>query len=158
MKNLKIKTGKLLLIGIGNCGRKDDGLGWKFTDYVSSLNIQTVDCEFRYQLQVEDALLVSQYDKVIFVDASHVELSNGFDWTSCKPASHYYFSSHIQTPETILYMAKELYHSSPEAYILAITGDDWGLGSSLSQKADENLKKAMSFFDHKFSTAVQETS
>ena len=158
MKNIKIKKGKLLLIGIGNSGRKDDGLGWKFADYVNSLNLQDVDCEFRYQLQVEDALLVSHYDKVIFVDASHAKLSNGFQWRSCKPVSHYYFSSHIQKPETVLYLAKELYRSIPEAYILGIAGNDWGLGPGLSQKAEANLKRAMSFFDHKFSISSPEIS
>ena len=65
MKKLKGKKQGTLLLAIGNCGREDDGLGWKFADYFQDMNIDTVAIEYRYQLQVEDAELISDYATVI---------------------------------------------------------------------------------------------
>lgn len=153
MKNIKTDPKRILLVGIGNSGRKDDGLGWKFTELASSTDLPSLDVEYRYQLQVEDVLLICRYDKVIFADASHGKYRNGFEMKSCIAAQHYFFSSHLQTPETILYLAKELYHETPEAYTLAIEGQDWGLGTGLSHAARLNLDNAFCYFkNHCFST------
>ncbi len=154
MKNLKTEKPAILLVGIGNSGRKDDGLGWKFTDIAFRLGLPALDCEFRYQLQIEDALLLYRYDKVVFADASHTELKEGFEIKPCTPASHYFYSSHMQSPETILYLAKELYNKIPEAYTLAIAGYNWGLGTSLSKRAENNLRKAVVFFEKDFLPVV----
>ena len=53
-----------LLIGIGNSGRQDDGLGWAFLDAVCSQPDLKAQCEYRYQLQIEDAELVSRFERV----------------------------------------------------------------------------------------------
>jgi hydrogenase maturation protease len=158
MKNSKAERAGTLLVGIGNSGRKDDGLGWKFAGLVSGSGKTLIDCEYRYQLQVEDVLTVSRYDKVIFVDATHDEPKDGFELKPCRAAEHYFYSSHMQSPETILYLAKELYNKEPEAFILAITGKQWGLGTSLSPEAERNLQKAWSFFEKKLFRGVRITA
>ena len=79
MKNIKTDKADILLIAIGNSGRRDDGLGWEFADKVSRSCGSLIDCEYRYQLQIEDAVMVSRYDTVIFADASHTELKEGFE-------------------------------------------------------------------------------
>ena len=43
---------KILLLGIGNNGRSDDALGWKFVEEFTSRQ-ELFDVEYRYQLQVE---------------------------------------------------------------------------------------------------------
>ena len=63
------KSDKTIVIGIGNNGRQDDGLGWMFLDFLDEQNAN-IDLEYRYQLQIEDADLISNYDTVIFVDAT----------------------------------------------------------------------------------------
>ena len=150
MKNLKTNANRILLIGIGNSGRKDDGLGWIFTELVNGLKLPSLDVEFRYQLQIEDVLLIGRYDKIIFADASHGTLQDGFELKPCIAAQHYFFSSHLQSPETVLYLAKELYNKTPDAYTLAIEGKDWGLGTNLSKEAKINLHTAISFFEKDF--------
>jgi len=150
MRNIKTDPNSILLIGIGNCGRKDDGLGWKFTELVHLMDVPSLDVEYRYQLQVEDVLLICQYDKIIFADASHDKLEEGFELLPCQAAQHYFFSSHLQTPETILYLAKELYNKTPRAYTLAIQGKNWGIGTNISKGATLNLHKAISFFEKQF--------
>jgi len=158
MKNLKTDSNRILLIGIGNSGRGDDGLGWKFSDYFkeqTNNSSNPFDIEYRYQLQIEDTVLISKYDIVLFADASHIELANGFEIKPCTPASHYYYSSHMQSPETILYLANELYNKFPEAYTIAITGHLWGLKTSLSKEAEKNLNSAIAFFNKDFLPVIQ---
>ncbi len=148
-------SNKILIIGIGNCGRGDDGLGWKFTDMLKRYKFDFLDYEYRYQLQVEDTLLVSQYNKIIFADASHKVLENGFEVKPCTPANHYFFSSHIQSAETILYLANDLYNKQPAAYTIAISGCHWQLKTSLSKEAKKNLQSAFTFFLNSFLPTIQ---
>ena len=89
---------KMLLIGIGNTGRGDDGLGWEFVERINDLGYDFLDYEYRYQLQVEDAELIARYDIVVFADASHQELDGGFELRRCISASHSYFTTHAQSP------------------------------------------------------------
>lgn len=146
MKDSKTDSTKILIIGIGNSGRGDDGLGWKFAGLVESTGYHFINCEYRYQLQIEDAALIGPYDLVFFVDASHTMLKNGFEVLPCTATSHYYFSSHVQSPETILYLASDLYNKIPKAYTIAIAGYHWDLKTSMSREADNNLQSAFTFF------------
>ena len=160
MKDLKtnptaIGSNKVLFIGIGNCGRGDDGLGWEFTDRLKRYDCHFLDYEYRYQLQIEDTVLIARYDTVIFADASRAELEHGFEIEKCSAANHYFFSSHIQSPETILYLANDLYNKQPEAYTVAIAGNYWELETSLSKIAEENLQSAFTFFTKDFLPTIQ---
>jgi len=150
MKNLKTDSNRILLIGIGNSGRGDDGLGWVFTEHIGQNEYHFIDREYRYQLQIEDSALICEYDTVIFADASHTELKAGFEIRPCTAASHYFFSSHIQSPETILYLANSLYGKYPDTYTMAISGNDWELKTSLSLTAEKNLHLALDFFNAEF--------
>lgn len=146
MKNTNTTEKKLLLIGIGNSGRSDDGLGWAFLDRLQETGLPDADFEYRYQLQVEDAALIAGYEQVIFVDATQESLEEGFAMRPCQAAGHYFFSSHTQAPETILYLAGELYQRQPEAQTLAIVGRDWELRNELSETARFNLNRALEWF------------
>ncbi|RLD75788.1 MAG: Ni/Fe hydrogenase, partial [Bacteroidetes bacterium] len=64
-----MKKNKTIVFGIGNIGRQDDGLGWLFLDHLKEKQFNHLDLEYRYQLQIEDAELICNYDTVIFVDA-----------------------------------------------------------------------------------------
>ncbi len=156
MKDVKTDSNNILLIGIGNSGRGDDGLGWKFTDMLKRYDGSLMDYEYRYQLQIEDSFLISKYATVIFADASHEVLENGFEVKSCTPANHYFFSSHIQSPETILYLVDDLYNKQPAAYTMAISGLYWELKTSLSKEAKRNLQSAIVFFMEGFLPGIQQ--
>lgn len=145
MKNLKLKS-NTLIIGIGNSGRRDDGLGWAFVNEIQSRMPDDFDYEWRYQLQVEDSELICNYKRVIFVDATTEELHSGFSFSKCELAEHYYFSSHAQNPETVVYLAATLYDAQPDAYMMAICGVEWELKEGLSESAITHLNKAISHF------------
>ncbi|HMO33008.1 MAG TPA: hydrogenase maturation protease [Lacibacter sp.] len=143
-------TNGLLLIGIGNTARGDDGLGWALADAVDALRLPGVTVEYRYQLQVEDALLLQQYPRVIFADASHDPVPDGAALLPCDAAAHYFFSSHHQSPATILYLAETLYGVRPQAWVLAMGAEGWELGAGLSERAQENLTKALELMREQF--------
>ena len=147
MKNIS----KTLLFGIGNCGREDDGLGWAFIDRIKPKLPNNCDYEYRYQLQIEDAELIGEFDNVVFIDASRKELENGYSWDTCQGSNTHSFSTHALLPETILYLSEHLYQHSPRAFVLGIQGHKWELKNGLTKKAKENLQKAYTYFTEQLS-------
>lgn len=138
-----------LLIGIGNSGRQDDGLGWAFVETIEKSGIFNGEMQLRYQLQIEDADLACQFERVVFVDAFEGGLPSGFEWKKCLPAKEFAFSTHELAPATILYLCGDLYDKIPNAHLLMIEGVDWGMEIGLSEKAKGNLAEALKFFEEK---------
>lgn len=138
----------ILLIGIGNISRGDDGIGWLFADDIELCYGQIITVEKEFQLVVEDALKITGYDMVVFVDASKNELDNGFDFRKItmpemiKTA----FTSHAQSPLNIFFLASDLFQYRQEAYIMEIGGKEWGLGKGISEYANQNLQRGLAFF------------
>jgi hydrogenase maturation protease len=137
-----------LLIGIGNISRGDDGIGWLFADDIESNFGHTISVEKEFQLVVEDALKIIEFDTVVFVDASENKLSDGFEFKKIKTPQviKTEFTSHAQTPENIIYLASDLFQIENDVYVLEISGQDWELGNGLSAYGRTNLNKAMAFF------------
>ncbi|PTM10953.1 MAG: Ni/Fe hydrogenase [Bacteroidetes bacterium] len=148
MNAAKMATRQLLL-GIGNSGRADDGLGWAFAEAFSG-QTDLFAVELRYQLQIEDALLISTYQRVVIVDASVTVYDQGYSWSRCQPRRTDAFTTHQLAPATVVYLAQELYQCTPEVYVLAISGVDWELRTGLSPTAERNLAKARAFFGEKW--------
>ena len=135
-----------VLFGIGNNGRSDDGLGWAFLDAVQQRPGFEGSAEYRYQLQVEDALLASRMKQVIFVDSSRTELPDGFRWKPCTAAEDFEFTTHVLPPRAIMHYCHELYGKQPRAHILEIQGYCWDLQLGMSDAAKANLAAALAFF------------
>jgi len=135
-----------LLIGIGNSGRCDDGLGWAFLDRVHKETAFPGRAEYRYQLQVEDAALVSGAARVVFVDSCTDVVPQGFRWQVCEPSPRFEFTTHALTPQAIMYLCRALYGKAPRAYLLLICGTSWKLRTGLSPEAGRCLDQALSFF------------
>lgn len=148
--NIMIK--KTILFGIGNYGREDDALGWIFLDKIAKDLPDNYDVEYRYQMQVEDAEIAQNYDRVIFIDAHMGIFKKGYTWEKCvqKPSDSY--TSHELNPETIMYLTNTIYNKQPKAYILGITGKSYELTIGLTNTAEENLTKALRFFKKKLLT------
>lgn len=139
---------KLLIIGIGNCSRQDDGLGWAFLDAVTKMKIDGAKVLYRYQLNIEDAELISNADMVIFIDAYNGYLEEGFSFESCNPHDSFEFTTHALNPGVVLSLCHTLYQSKPEAYILKIMGVAWTLKDGLTQDGKKNLLLAISHFEN----------
>ena len=135
-------SGRVLVLGIGNPGRRDDGLGPHLVERLRALSLTGVMADANYQLQIEDALTVAPFDRVVFVDAARSGVRT-FRLVALKPRAEIAFTTHALSPRSVLALARELYGKSPAAHLLAIRGFDFRLGEGLSDKAAGNLEAAL---------------
>jgi len=136
---------KILVIGYGNPGRLDDGLGPAFADAIESKNISGVTVDSDYQLTVEDSSSVSIHDIVIFADAS-VNGKEPFFLKKITPKKDISFTTHSIDPESVLGLAYDLFNAKTIGYVLGIRGYDFNeFGMVLSKKAKNNLAKAVEY-------------
>jgi hydrogenase maturation protease len=153
---------KILLIGYGNPGRLDDGLGPALAEAVASLAIPAVTVESDYQLGVEDAATVAAHEVVVFADAS-VSGPEPFAFCPVRPAAEACvgFSSHSVEPAAVLALARELFRARTRGYALGIRGYRFNeFGEHLSDQAEANLAAALRFIvpvlrDGHFEAAVR---
>ena len=138
-----------LLFGIGNAGRSDDGLGWAFLDRIQQEPGFAGRVEYRYQLQVEDAALVRDAERVFFIDSYKGKLPGGFQWKPCEPSEEFQFTTHVLPPRGVMHFCQELYGRKPRADILMIQGTRWDLQLGMSPEAERRLENALRFFKEK---------
>ena len=139
----------ILVIGYGNPGRLDDGLGPAFAAKLEEMSLDGVTVDSNYQLTVEDADQVKDYDIVVFVDAS-VDCKEPFELSEVTPESTMHFSSHFFTAGDVLGLAQELFKAKTKGYALAIRGYEFNeFDERLSEKATDGLEKAIEFFVNK---------
>lgn len=133
-----------LIYGIGNAGRQDDGLGWAFIDRLEARAQRwTADLRRTYQLNLEDADLISGFTRVLFVDATRDPAVSTFALTQPEPKLDFSFTSHTVSVPAILATARQCFEYVPEVYLLAIRGYEWELQTGLSQIAERNLRLAV---------------
>lgn len=138
---------RILVIGYGNPGRLDDGLGPALAQAVDRLGIAGVDVDSDYQLTVEDAHELAHHDVVIFADAD-VSGPEPFYLKTVAPAPRVTFSSHSIGPASLLGLTRELFAACPQAFILGIRGYEFNeYEERLSAKAQENLEQAVTFME-----------
>jgi hydrogenase maturation protease len=145
MKNLN--HSKTMIIGIGNCGRQDDGLGWAVLDELSKHNDFQGEIIYRYQLNIEDAEMIKDADAVVFVDAYKGTDEAGYSFQHLEAGGAFEFSSHALKPEVVLTLCQHLYDNFPKAYTFWIKGYDWELETGLTEKAEKNLKASMGYLE-----------
>lgn len=138
---------KILIYGYGNPGRADDGLGIAFSEaietWIKEKNTGHVSCESNYQLNIEDADLISRYDIVFFADASQEEISDVSLTQVSASDSRIEFSMHAVSPAFVLDLCKQIYNIIPQVWLIHIKGFDWDFREGLGKKAQINLEKAL---------------
>jgi len=149
------KLDNTLIIGIGNNTRQDDGLGWCFLDELVKEGYNEENLIYKYQLMVEDAELISEYETVIFVDANKTPLDNGFSIERILPSEKVSFSTHAVPPNQILNLCDTIYNKNPKAYVIKIEGYNWDFKIELTKQASENLKNVQLEFKDFMSKKTQ---
>ena len=144
---------KILIVGIGNPGRQDDGLGPALVERLAGSRppersvVQiaggTADAFWAYQLNIEDAPLVREYELVVFADAC-VEGDGPAAMGPIEPAAAIAFTTHEMSPASVLALGEELYGNAPRAFLLAIRGYSWEMEEGLTAEAAKNLDLAES--------------
>ncbi|MCK5797491.1 MAG: hydrogenase maturation protease [Deltaproteobacteria bacterium] len=137
---------RVLVLGYGNPGRLDDGLGPALVAALEVLDVPGLTVDADYQLMVEDAAALRDVDVVVFVDAATRGPAPFYVKRVMPQKLEIAFSSHSVEPEEVLALARDLFQASPEAYVVGIRGYDFdAFGEGLSAKAQENLEAAHEF-------------
>jgi hydrogenase maturation protease len=140
-----------LILGWGNPGRVDDGLGPAFIEALSKLAPPGIVLDSDYQLTVENAAEVARYDRVLFVDADRRGPAP-FTMQKVEPsAGGPSFSTHSVAPGAVLSLCRGLFDATPDAWLLGIRGYEFDrFGEGLSLRARANLDRAVDFIRTSF--------
>jgi hydrogenase maturation protease len=138
---------EVLVIGYGNPGRLDDGLGPRAAAAVARWDLDGVTVDSDYQLQVEDAERLARYDVVVFLDAD-VACADPCEFRRLEPAVEASFSTHSVAPGALLSMAQDMFGARTRAYTLGIRGHEFNeFGERLSDQASANLEASLRFLE-----------
>lgn len=138
------RDSRILVLGYGNPGRQDDGLGPAAAEAIERRRFERVQTSANYQLAIEDASDAAECDVVIFVDASKTG-PEPFSVAPVRPSSEVAcFVSHFVRPEYIMSLCRSVYGRTPRAYLIGIRGYDFDFGEGLTERARENLEIAVS--------------
>jgi hydrogenase maturation protease len=146
------KTDRVLIFGYGNLGRQDDGLGIEFTERFANSKIANtlkaqINVDSNYQLNIEDALLISEFNVVLFVDASlQNKTFTPYGIRELAPINVMGISSHSMSPATVLSFCQHLYKKYPRCYLLTLPGYEWELKEELTAEAERNLSASLQDF------------
>jgi hydrogenase maturation protease len=140
---------KILVYGYGNPGRQDDGMGVLVADeiekWAGKQGYSNVNVETNYQLNIEDAEIISDKDFVIFVDASMEQIEDIICTKIVPDNSTIEFTMHAVSPAFIVDMCSKMFGKTPDCFLLHIKGYEWELAEGVTQKALVNYEKALAF-------------
>ncbi len=141
---------KTLIYGYGNPGRQDDGVGARFVELMDSWimekNITNVFTDCNYQLNIEDASLISDYERVIFVDASVVEDVKDYKLENIEPNdATIEFTMHAVSTSYVVDLCRKIYNKNPESLVLHIKAYEFDFKEELTSQAEANMLKAFEF-------------
>jgi hydrogenase maturation protease len=136
-----------LVYGIGNVGRRDDGLGWAFIDWVETQGLcSSAEIQRGYQLLLEDAELISTKERVLFIDATKDATVGSFTLERAAPRMDFSFTSHAISIPAIMATCQQCFDRLPNVHVLAIRGYEFGLEEGLTPMAKRNLNDATTLF------------
>ncbi|SON53968.1 hydrogenase maturation protease [Hartmannibacter diazotrophicus] len=131
-----------LVIGYGNPGRQDDGLGPAAARAIEALGWPHVTTLDNYQLTLEDTLEIVNHDVVWFVDAT-IDGDEPCRIEPLEPAFDITFTSHLLKPEALIAIAEQQFGKRPAAFLVGIRGYAFEFAEGLTERAEENLTAAV---------------
>ena len=136
---------RILVVGYGNPGRLDDGIGPAIAEAAAEAGLSNVTVESNFQLNIEDAADVAEHDIVIFADAS-VSAKAPFEFSRVEPKREGSFTTHSVRPAGVMALAQEEFGSKASGYVLAVPGEAFDdFGEELSPTARQRVQAAAAF-------------
>jgi hydrogenase maturation protease len=132
---------RVLIVGIGNPLRSDDGVGLLVAQELlrelpAEADVQVIAT---HQLTPEIAEFASHADRVLFVDAAR---GRGPGSVGCKRIALTELPnrySHDFSPVAILQLAEKLYGRCPPAYLITLAGANFETGETMSEAVTEAI-------------------
>ena len=132
---------EVLVIGIGNPLRSDDGVGLYVAECIEAKGLEAVKVWVTQQLQVEDIERMLEFQRVILVDASIDGPS--LDFRPIDNLAGHTSSSHHLSAETFVNLASQIYHQELRMHLCSIKGHCFEVGEKISTQVHENAQKAI---------------
>lgn len=140
---------RVLIYGYGNPGRQDDALGNEMVDkiqnWIDKHELTCMTTDSNYQLNIEDAEKISNWEIVVFVDASKEDIHEYKLYEIEPEDTKVEFTMHSISPAYVLHLSKKLFNKEPQTFILGIKGYEWEFKEGLSDNASLNLEQAFQF-------------
>ncbi len=129
---------KTVVIGIGNPLRGDDGVGWAMVEALEEVaEAWGLTAVYAHQLLPE---LIDEFRcarRVVFVDASVSGEAGAVTVTAVPPTTDGPAASHQMHPGVLLALGMKLYGRMPSAYLITVTGQDFGYTETLSAPVEQ---------------------
>lgn len=132
----------VVVFAVGNPDRGDDGLGPVLAARLAGLALAGVEVVEDFQLQVEHALDLEGCRRAVFVDAG-TGTPAPYELRPARASARFLHTTHALPPEAVL----EAYERcngrpAPEAWVLCVRGESFGLGEGLSPQGQRHLEVA----------------
>ncbi len=127
-----------LIIGYGNTLRSDDGAGQ--TVAKAFFDQETVTAITTHQLTPELVEDLIQVEHVYFVDAAPIDTVT-IQLIQLRDDEHNF--GHFIDPQSLLNLAKKIYHYAPDAYFVLIPAQNFELGESYSEITQNAIQTAI---------------
>ncbi len=137
---------RVVVIGIGNPLRGDDGIGWHAAQRLEALAFppESVRVVTTHQLLPELAELLSRADLALFIDATVDGAASEIRIRDVPPQPGQTAFSHAFTPEALLHAARDWYGHAPRGLLFTIGGEDFGHTDALSEQVRAALPDLVS--------------
>ncbi len=132
----------ILVIGIGNPLRCDDGVGPYVADCIEAKGFNNTKVWITQQLQVEDLEPMLKFKKIILVDASVEGPRVDFREVE-KVKGQALSSSHHLSAETFVNLANSIYHKDLHIDLCSIKGESFEVGDKISSTVIERAQEAV---------------
>ena len=126
----------VLVIAWGNPLREDDGVAWHVIEGLRTLRprpgLPALHLRHAHQLTPEMAECLSRAAGVVFVDARRDGTPGEIRCERIIPAAGTNPLLHSLSPQALLLYSEGLYGRAPEAVVVSIAGERFGMGETLS--------------------------
>jgi hydrogenase maturation protease len=154
-----------LIIGYGNPDRGDDGASYNllitllnnygkqnsdiFSSEITELNENT-DVLFNFQLLPEFAELISDYQRVIFIDTHTGEIEDEIRVKSIDPFPEHSPFTHHFSPASCLALSQSMTGKHPKGWLVSMRGYEFGFNRELTNETMVLVDKALAIIQDKF--------
>lgn len=132
---------RILVVGLGNPFRGDDGIGIRAAEEFEAMNQDsTVEVIVAQELLPELAEVISHIDLLVFLDARANGIPGSIEVSEVKPPElRSGVFLHTLTMETLLSTARTLFGHAPKAVLISAAGESFEFGSHLSPEIEAAL-------------------
>lgn len=137
----------LLVIGVGNTLREDDGVGIYLVNRLNNHFSFRLNCIEVCEPDIILAQKIAEFENLLIIDAI-INDNSSFKLITVEPAKSFIpsgFVTHIFNWGIILAMSEKFFGNAPKSEILGVSAFYFGFSESISPTCNDNAEKAFNF-------------